>query len=568
MNRDHQSQPNKTAHYDAIIVGSGAGGGAVAWHLCQSGWRVLVIERGPDHSRSAYTADELQATRAGFFQPKLKEEPHYVHTRKTRTPIETDIGWTALCTGGGTVHMGGYLYRFHPSDFELKTRFPDVDGLADWPISYDELEPYYTLAEYEIGVCGDGSETFVPRSAPHPMPPVRKNDYIEQRLKTACEKYGLKTFATPLAVNSVPYQDRPACQNCDACGGFGCPIGAKGSAQESFIRRALQTGRLTLLSNTIAAEVRTDAKGKATGVVYIDRDSGTRHQAQADLVCVSCSSVESARLLMLSESPQHPNGIGNHSGLLGQHLQFHGATLGSGRIPRLDESKGEWNPFINLSTADFYNADLKQGPVTKGAMLRFDMVPRLPMLRAQRWFDSKEKPIWGKELLAGLKQELGESDRISFEAFHDFLPDADTYMELDSDRKDAFGLPSAKIHLGYCPSRRRVGQVMANVAFKLIGEIGGTDFRTPMLGGTVPFLVQGTCRFGEDPNKSVLDKYCRVHGVDNLYVVDGSFMPTSGGSPPTLTIVANALRVAEHMTGKKIPRYYQVKPVSVTQTAA
>lgn len=545
----------KTEHYDAVIAGSGAGGGTIAWHLCSNGLRVLVLERGPNYDRETYFPDELAAIREGFFSPRLNREPHFVHTRKTPDPIKTDLGWTALCTGGGTVHMGGYLYRFHPTDFQMATLFPSVKELADWPISYEDLEPYYALAEHEIGISGDGSEHFVKRSTPHPMPPVSNNPIAEQ-LKAVCRKHGLKPFATPVAVNSVPYQGRSACQNCDACGGFGCPIGAKGSAQESFIRRAAATGNLTLRNNAIACEIEMDERGqKAEGIIYIDRESGHKHRVKAELICVSCSSVESARLLLLSRTGKHPDGIGNQNGLVGQYLQFHGATLGSGRIPRQDDKNGKWNPFINVSLADFYNTDFGQGVVTKGAMLRFDMVPRLPLLRAQKWVESRKQPVWGKELLQQLRKELGESDRISYEAFHDFLPEPDTYMQLDSERLDAFGLPSARIHLGSCPTRRKVGHTIARIATKLITEIGGSDFRNPMLGGTVPFLVQGTCRFGVDPETSVLDPNCRVHGINNLYVVDGSFMPTSGGSPPTLTIVANALRVADHMTGKKLATY-------------
>lgn len=532
--------------YDAVVIGSGAGGASMAARLSGAGWRVLLLERGPDHPGAAYRPDEVAVLREGFFT--AHSDPHVVATRQTPQGIASDLGWTAVCVGGGTVHMGGFLYRFHPSDFRMASDHPEQPLLADWPYDYSALEPYYVAAEHVMGVSGDSDPAYVPRSAPHPLPPLRSNR-LAQGLADVCRQQGLRPFATPRSVNSIPYDGRPACRYCDACSGYGCPYGAKGSAQTTFVRRALASGRCELRSGAVATALELDARGRVDAVIYVEQGSGLRHRVRAGLVCVSCSAVESARLLLASACGRHPRGLGNHAGLLGRHLQFHGTTFGSLRLDRsaLDDA---WNPFLNLSLADYYCMPVLGSAVAKGGMLRFDMAPRLPLKLGLELLSRAEQPLLGSALKRALRAELGESVRIEFEAFHDYLPRAETYVELDSTRVDAFGLPLARIHLGQCAHQKQAGRQLADRAVALLGAIGADAPWVPAVGGTSKYLVHGTCRFGRDPASSVLDPHCRVHGIDNLYVVDGSFMPTSGGAPPTLTIVANALRVADHVLAR------------------
>ncbi|QOC22775.1 GMC family oxidoreductase [Wenzhouxiangella sp. AB-CW3] len=529
--------------YDAVIIGAGAGGGALAWWLCRAGWQVLMLERGQDHDRSQYQPDEIRFQREGALLPD-SGELHWVSGSRSQSPtIPSTLGWTASCVGGGTVHMGGFLYRFHPQDFRMAAEHGETGDLADWAYDYDSLAPYYDLAEREIGVSGDGNPCFVPRSGPHPMPPVAGHRMADQ-LRQASTRLGLTPFATPRSINSVPYQGRPACVKCDACAEFGCAVGAKGSSQESFVRRALATGRLELRTGTIATELETGARDRVEGVVYLDRARGTRHRARGRLFIVSCSAVESARLLLLSRSGRHPDGLGNEQGLVGRHLQFHGTTFGSARIDR----QPDWNPMLNVSVADYYLGDGASGELLKGGMLRFDMLARLPFRRSLQVLRRNDRILWGKPLLDALAEELGQCDRIEYEVFHDFLPSSETWMSLDENREDAFGLPAAHIRLGHCPQRQRTGEILSERAGEILSEAGATDIVHDAVGATSSYLVHGTCRFGSNPETSVLDPWCRVHSMDNLHVVDGSFMPTSGGSPPTLTIVANALRVGEYLT--------------------
>jgi len=257
--------------YDAVIVGAGAGGGAMAWVLCRAGWRVLLLERGPDHSREDYLPDEVSVQREGFLQPG-RGAFHWVSSAGgSRPPFPSTLGWTASCVGGGTVHMGGYMYRFHPVDFRMRTLMNENSALADWPFAYEDLEPYYLKAEQLMGVSGDGSRCYVPRSAPHPLPPLRSHG-LARRLAKACRELGLTTFATPRSVNSVPYMGRPACSYCDACAGYGCPIGAKGSAQETLVRGALATGRLSVRTGLVANEITLDSRGRADAVICSPTD--------------------------------------------------------------------------------------------------------------------------------------------------------------------------------------------------------------------------------------------------------------------------------------------------------
>ncbi len=229
--------------HDAVIIGSGAGGGAVAWRLAAAGWRVLGLEKGPRYTRHDYR-HAPRGLQPGEFIPKIEDDPHTVVTRRTTAPVRTTLGWIATCVGGGTVHMGGYFYRFHPDDFRMRSRFGDYHGIADWPYGYDELEPYYALAERLMGVSGiGGSDPFAgPRSAPYPMPPLAVHPVAEQ-LEAACRRRGWHPFPTPRAINSQSYDGRPACEYCTLCASYGCPVGARGTAQETFIAHAERTGR-------------------------------------------------------------------------------------------------------------------------------------------------------------------------------------------------------------------------------------------------------------------------------------------------------------------------------------
>lgn len=513
--------------YDALIIGSGAGGGPLALKFSQAGLRVLVLERGPRHSPREYAHD---ATGLGpqDLIPRVEDDPHTVVTRKTSVPLRTALGWTASCVGGGTVHMGGYFYRFHPDDLRMRSRFGDYEELADWPYDYAALEPWYAVAEQEVGVSGlAGVNPFEgPRSTPFPLPPLDAHP-LAAALEEACARRGLHAFPTPRSINSRPYQGRPACAYCLECSGLGCPVGARGSSQAALLPRAEATGHCEVRARCHVREVTVGPDGRATGCVYLDVE-GQEHRVTARVVCVCCSSVESARLLLLSRSPRFPNGLANGSGRVGRHLQFHAVTMAQARLPR-DRLPGALlenpHPFIGRSVMDHYFLPDGVSDLPKGGILRFGRGPPVP--------ESRD----------GAKA----SDVLFCEVFHDFLPNAGTFVELDPEVKDRWGLPVARIHLDRPRHHVRAGQWLLARTFELFRDLGAEECVPLIVGGTSSYLVQGTCRAGDDPETSVLDGHCQTHEVDNLFVVDGSFMPTSGGAAPTLTILANSFRSADHI---------------------
>jgi choline dehydrogenase-like flavoprotein len=549
-----------TVSCDAVIIGSGAGGGALALSLAEAGLDVLVLEKGPRHSREDYAPDELAVLKRRFLVPDLADDPHTVVTRTTTTPQRTDLGWIACCVGGGTVHMGSFLYRFHPDDFRMQSRFGPFLELADWPYGYEELEPWYARAEREVGVSGlAGANPFEgPRSAPYPLPPLAGHP-LAGPLAAACRGRGLHPFPTPRGINSRPYQGRPACSYCTACAGYGCRTGAKGSSQEALLPRAEATGRCTVRPRSMVREITVETTGptpRATGCVYLDED-GHEHEVRARVVCLAASAVESARLLLLSRSPRFPDGLANGSGRVGRHLQFHGVTMGQAQL-RTAAAGGRPEqrlPFLGISAMDHYFLPEGVGEIAKGGLLRWDLGAETPLAVAQEVaFGGDGPPLWGEALLTALRERLiasrAERTAVMVEVFHDFLPNPGTFVELDPAVRDRWGLPVARLHLDLPAHHALAGRWVLDRAAEVLADLGAEDFSAGPVGGTSAYLVHGTCRAGHDPRTAVLDGYCRTHEVPNLYVVDGSFLPTSGGAPATLTIVANALRTGAHIAAR------------------
>lgn len=535
---------------DVVIIGSGAGGSPLALTLSQAGLDVLVLEKGPRHTTKAFARDEVEDARhPNSFVPSIDQDPHML-LRPGQEPEPSTLGWIGSCVGGGTVRMGGYFYRFVPDDFRMQERFGAFEELADWPYSYEDLESHYCRAEWEIGVSGGSGPLDGPRSRPLPMPEVDCHS-LAKILDQACEALGVEGYLTPRAVNSRPYNGRPACSYCHSCGGYGCPTGAKGSTLAALLPRAEATGRCEIRAGAMVRELPVDRSGRVTGCVYLDQD-GQEHEVTARVVCVSGSAVESARLLLMSRSARFPDGLANGSGLVGRHLQLHSGSSGraSLRPGRLSQRQLiDRNPYIGRSVMDHYFLPSGISPLAKGGILRFGMTANSPIAQAQRlaFGDQDREVIWGEALEERIHEYYLEQREMHFEVFHDYVPNAGTFVDLDPEVRDSWGLPVARIHLDPIEHHELAGRFLADRGLEIFEAMGAVDLEIDAAGKPTTVHAHGTCRAGVDPHNSVLDSFCRAHEVPNLFVVDGSFMPTSGGAAPTLTILANSFRTADHI---------------------
>lgn len=540
--------------WDIVIIGSGAGGGAAAYQLCQAGLKVLLIEKGKAYSAQQYRHDELSMLHSSFFTPDPAFDPHTVVTKKTTTPVRHKLGWSASCVGGGTEHMGAYLYRYHPNDFRMREHFGEYAELCDWPYRYDELEPYYNQAEELVGISGDSQadQAYVPRSQAYPMPALPTHP-CSQALDKACRDMGYQASATPRSVNSIDYQGRPACQLCQHCGAYGCPTGARGTSLSAMIKPALASGQLKLLSECMVTQLTTDksslnASPRIKSCTFLDRD-GNQHEVKAKTFILACSAVESARLLLLSKNESFPTGLANRSGLVGKHLQLHAVTMGWAefdQLPGYYKPVRSYSPFIGRSLYDFYELPPGISPLRHGGILRFSRTCQEPISDAIS-MALNGSPIWGASLVQKLQNHYQQTQRFGYEVFHAFIPNTDTYVTLDEQTKDRWGLPVAQIHLDVDPHQLSCGEWIARRAESILQQLKPKRIGRTVTGGTTWHLAHGTCRAHEDPQSGVLNKHCQSHDLANLFVVDASFMPSNGAAPPTLTIIANALKTSHYI---------------------
>lgn len=536
---------------DVVVVGSGAGGAPVAATLAEAGASVLVLERGPRRSRRDFRFDELRVARREYFVPTAERDPHILLV-DDKPPERSNEGWIAVGVGGGTVHMSGFFYRFRPEDFALADTLGQVKGAAvtNWPLTYDELEPYYARMERDIGVSGAADEGphVAKRAGPYPYGPMATHP-IAGAIDDAAKKLGLASFVTARAIVGQPVAGRGACHYHDLCGGFGCDSGAKSSTLETYIPRAEATGKCRVVADARAHQILVDDTGKATGVVYRDA-AGVDHEVRARVVVVACSAVESVRLLMLSQGKGFPRGLGNSNGMLGQYVLFstlskaHGSFRFSTDAARATLLKTHGG-FLGRSIADFYVPKDKQAPVRKAGGLNFLFPAGGPVFQSEQVAARGASTLWGAELKKALAEYWLEQRQLDCETFGEYLPTPGTRVELDPSVKDAMGHASARIHVSRSPHDYAVSRYLADRASEVLDAAGADRVWQSNLGARTMHLPMGGARMGTDPKLSVVDKACRLHDCKNVYVSDAAVFPSSGGWPPTATILANALRVAD-----------------------
>jgi len=536
--------------YDVIIVGAGAGGGVAAGVLAEAGKRVLLLERGPHLTFSQDRHDHLRHQRFSRYGhnagPEIEGNPRVAVDAQGQArviqPHQDDYHNNAAVVGGGTRVFGAQAWRFLPQDFRMASHYgvPAGSSLANWPISYDELEPYYERVEWEIGVAGDSvaSARHWPRHKGYPLPPLPANE-PGRALRAGASKLGWETLSIPALINTAPYNARPACIQCQHCVGFTCPVEAKNGTHNTLITRALATGRCDLVTEAMVAGIDTVASGRVSGVSYFDR-AGQRQEARAEVVICAGGAIETARLLLNSASPQHPHGLGNQYDQVGRHLQGHyyPAAIGLMSEPVYDGL----GPGISTATIQFNHGN---SGVLGGAMLADEFIV-LPVIFWARQLPP-DLPRWGMANKRFMRENYTRVMRVTGPVQE--IPSPEARVTLDPAVRDRWGIPVARLSGATHPETVRTAAyiferarewLMASGAARVLGQPPGLY----LSGGQ---HQAGTCRMGDDPRTSVVDRWGRVHGHDNLFVTDGSVHVTNGGFNPVLTILALAFRAAEHI---------------------
>lgn len=500
-------------HYDVIIIGTGAGGGTLAYHLAPSGKRILVLERGGFVPREA----DNWSSRAAVREEKYHAPEQWIDGRGKEFQPGTHYN-----VGGNTKFYGAALFRMREADFGEVIHHGGVSPA--WPVSYDEMEPYYTQAEYLYEVRGErGTDPTEPKaSLPYAYPAVSHEPRM-QELHDHFARAGLNPFHVPLGIRLDERRlDTSPCIRCKTCDGYACLVGAKADAQTMCIRPALHYDNVTMLTNAKAQRLIVNARGDRVTRVVVERH-GTIEEYSADTVVSSCGAVNSAALLLRSADARHPNGLANASGLVGRNYMAHNNSV-------LFYFCAKPNPTLfqkTLAVNDFYH----HGPDSEMPLGHISMVGKFD----GQMFKAGAPPLAPVPLL----EAMGKRS-IDFWITSEDLPDPENRVTLNSD---------GRIQLRYKENNLEAHNRLIAALKQVMRTFDGGKFLTK--GGKIPLAGVahqcGTLRFGADPATSVLDVHCRSHEIENLYAVDGSFFCSSSAVNPALTIIANAIRVGDHI---------------------
>lgn len=514
---NHLDQRKYGEEADICIVGAGAAGGVLAYELSKAGFKVVVIDAGPFwNPQTDFASDELSMQSLAWSDTRLvagNNPPKMGHNNSGRG------------VGGGTVHFTGVFLRFHESDFRVKS----LDGVAaDWPITYQDLEPYYDKIEHDIAVSGPKHFPWGPFQGPYPYPerePISANSQI---FREGCEKLGLRSAVAPLAILSAPFEGRPPCINRGFCN-QGCLPNAKFSTLIHHIPKAIGYGA-EILSDCMVTQVLVDKNGKATGVTFVYE--GKEYSQKAKLVILANFCIETPRLLLNSACSKFPDGLANSSGLVGKALMTHsGHDVYCKFHDEIRIYKG--TPVMAVSQ-EFYETDPSRDFV-RGYTLNAH--GSRPLGLSKNLVSSAG--IWGKKLY-DIMRDFNFYAQITLVG--EVLPQLNNSVTL-SDEKDEYGLPRPLVTFSYCDNDNKLIAHAVEKAQDILVAMGGQPaFVIPDTGH-----LMGACRMGDNPSTSVVDGFCRSHDISNLYICGASVFVTSGGCNPTETVMAIAARTADHI---------------------
>jgi gluconate 2-dehydrogenase alpha chain len=547
---------------DVVLIGVGAAGAQAAAILTRAGLRVVGLEVGPWRTGRDFVPDELGSAyycRGGMGPKFLSETPRWRRTANEPDREATfTLGRMMNGIGGSVIHWGGALRRLHPHHFHylsyIRDRWgeralPEGHTVVDWPLTYADLEPYYSDVEYQIGVAGDATANpFTPRDKPYPLPRLRPFT-MGETFRKAGESLGLHPYPTPVAVNSAPYNGYPATSYCAWSGGFGPINDDRWHPALTWVPQALATGNFDLRTHCRVTRVLTDADGHARGVEYVDANGNWQTQ-EARTVILCSYTFENVRLLLLSGDARHPDGLGNTTGQVGKHIMTKLWSDVSGLAPDLvfnahtGPAAQMWSLDDYISTAFDSAAHGFLGGATPNVENQ-----RLP-IQISREALPPDVPRWGQ----GYKDHLREWQHIAAVRLQpDSLSYHANYLDLDPRHRDrsGLGLPLVRITYDMQPNEQRLSEFMEGEAERILRAMGATKtWRGPRFSGVVSSHELGGCRMGEDPAGSVVGPDLAVHDTPGLYVFGTAVFPTCHGVNPTLTMWAICQRAAEQLAAR------------------
>jgi choline dehydrogenase-like flavoprotein len=548
--------------YDVCIIGSGAAGGTAAKVLTEGGLNVVMLEAGPAvHPETDYKEHvwpyQLPHRGAGvggrasqdfseFLAPNgswdIEGEPY------TNAPGTRFRWFRSRIVGGRTNHWGRIALRFAPVDF--KSRSTDGRG-DDWPITYEDVAPYYDKVESYIGVFGTTENV---SSAPNgvflPPPKPRCTELI---IKAACDKIGVTCIPSRLAVITKPHNGRAACHYCGQCG-RGCVSASNFSSSQVMLPAAEQTGRFTLVTNAMVREITVGKDGKAEAVSYIDKPTRAEKKIYAKAFVVGASACESARLLLNSKSAQFPDGLANSSGAIGRYLTDSVGSSGGGFVPRLlkmpphnHDGVGGMHMYVPWWKYDRKNEFLRGYHIELGGGRNMPGVGEFGPLC--EFYEG-----YGLALKRKCREMYGTF--IGFAGRGEMIPNEHTYCEIDPNTVDEWGIPVLRFHFQWSENEIKMARDMQQTFRGIVEAAGGTYYDRTTPDGSNPYGIQdggviihelGVARMGNNPKTSVLNGYCQSHDVKNVFVTDGASFVSNPDKNPTLTIMALSWRASDYL---------------------